>query len=219
MVSEGWSGIDVQLKKRHDLIPNLLESVKGYKNFDLKNILETVFLTEHANKKVKHLSKGMKQRLNLAQSIIGDPKIILFDEPSNGFDCNSIDMFYSVLKKLSQKGSIVFLSSHHLTEIYGNVDKVFILSNGSIIKNIEIEKNDGSLTKEITIYLEDIKYETKMIIMNNFNEIKINENIIIYKGNINGIMSVITKIISLNLKINNIKIENKFLENILTKLQ
>ena len=51
----------------------------------------------------------MKQRLNLAQTIIGYPKIILFDEPSNGFDCNSIDMFYSVLKKLSKHSPIVFI--------------------------------------------------------------------------------------------------------------
>ncbi|HIH2763606.1 MAG TPA: ATP-binding cassette domain-containing protein [Candidatus Azoamicus sp.] len=62
----------------------LLSDLKGYENSNIEEILNSVFLLEHANKKVKALSKGMKQRLNLAQAIIGNPKIILFDEPSNG---------------------------------------------------------------------------------------------------------------------------------------
>jgi ABC-type multidrug transport system ATPase subunit len=200
----------------------LLSDLKGYNNFDIEKILNEVFLIEHSNKKVKALSKGMKQRLNLAQAIIGDPKIILFDEPSNGFDCGSITMFYKILRKLVNAGAIALISSHHLTEIYGNVDKVLILSNGSIIKEICIDNlniDENFLYKEITIITNEIidkkEYE---LIKNEFKDIDLSKNLI--KGRVNNkiIINLILKLIKLNIKIIDLKIENKILEDILIKL-
>jgi len=201
----------------------LLGDLKGYKNFDLDGILDTVFLLEHSNKKVKALSKGMKQRLNLAQAIIGDPKIILFDEPSNGFDCGSITMFYGILRRIVSKGSIVLLSSHHLTEIYGNVDKVLILSDGCIIKEINIDffdNNDDFLCKEIFILLNDvIKYDIFLFLKKKFLGIKIKDGNILF-GRVNNkiIVDLILEIIKLNLNIKDIRIENKILEDTLVNL-
>ena len=201
----------------------LLGSLKGYKFFDLEGILDTVFLLEHSNKKVKALSKGMKQRLNLAQAIIGNPKIILFDEPSNGFDCSSITMFYSILNKIVNKGAIVLLSSHHLTEIYGNVDKVFILSNGYIIKDIDINIhncNDQILFKEIIILLyTTLDYNIFSFLNKKFPYIKIrNGNILFGRVNSNMITFLIFELVKLNLKIKDIKIDNKVLEDTLVNL-
>jgi len=202
---------------------NLLADLKGYKNFDLNGILDTVFLLEHSNKKVKALSKGMKQRLNLAQAIIGDPKIILFDEPSNGFDCGSITMFYGILKRIVSKGSIVLLSSHHLTEIYGNVDKVLILSDGQIIKEIDMDLfdyNNNLLYKEVYIQLKNkIKYETFSFLNLKFTDIKIKDSYILF-GRVNNkiIIDLILEIIKLNLTIKDIRIENKILEDALVNL-
>ena len=201
----------------------LLGDLKGYKNFDLNGILDTVFLLEHSNKKVKALSKGMKQRLNLAQAIIGDPKIILFDEPSNGFDCGSITMFYGILKRIVSKGSIVLLSSHHLTEIYGNVDKVLILSDGKIIKEIDMdsfEHNNDFLYKEVFIQLkEKIRYEVFSLLNIKFNDLKIKDGHVLF-GRVNNkiIVDLILEIIKLNLIIKDIRIENKILEDALVNL-
>ena len=202
----------------------LLGSLKGYDNFDLNGVLNTVFLLKHSNKKIKALSKGMKQRLNLAQAIIGNPKILLFDEPSNGFDCGSIMMFYSVLRKLANNGAIILISSHHLTEIYGNVDKVLILSNGSIIKEIDIESFDYDecfLYKEISIVLgESLDHIVFKLLKKKFINIDINDKCNKLFGRVNNkiILDLIMEIINLNLKIKDIRINDKILEDILINL-
>ncbi len=201
----------------------LLSSLKGYENSNIEEILDSVYLSEHAHKKVKALSKGMKQRLNLAQAIIGHPKIILFDEPSNGFDCSSITMFYKTLRNMVNNGAIALLSSHHLTEIYGNVDKVLILSNGSIIKEICIDNlhhKENFLYKEIHMILdENNNKDSYKIICDKFKEITIkNDNTIHGRVNNKIIIELIMELTKLNLKINDIRIDNKILEDILIKL-
>lgn len=202
---------------------NLLSSLKGYDNCNIEEILDSVYLLEHAHKKIKTLSKGMKQRLNLAQAIIGNPKIILFDEPSNGFDCSSITMFYKILRKFVNNGAIALLSSHHLTEIYGNVDKVIILSEGSIIKEIYIDDlncNENFLYKEIhIIFEENITEDQYKKIITNYKDIEFKNTNTIY-GRVNNkiVIKLIIELINLNFKIKDIRIENKILEDILIKL-
>lgn len=200
----------------------LLGDLKGYDKFDINNILKTVFLLEHANKKVKALSKGMKQRLNLAQAIIGNPKIILFDEPSNGFDCGSISMFYKILRNLAQNGTIVLISSHHLTEIYGNVDKVLILSDGKIIKEINITDIDNDiLYKELNITLKyPLNNEIINILKTDFKLITFANKFhnIITRANTHIIINIILFLTKLNIEIKDIKINEKILEDILINL-
>lgn len=201
----------------------MLAELKGYSNYNLSNILETVFLYEHRNKKIKALSKGMKQRLNLAQAIIGDPKIVLFDEPSNGFDCGSITMFYTILKKLTSNNSIVLLSSHHLTEIHGNVDNVIVLSNTNIIKELDVESidEDEGLSKEVKIsLLLPINIIQQVSLCTKFPYISVkNDKKKIY-GRVNNkiIIDIIIHLISLNIDIKDIKINDKFLEDMLLDL-
>lgn len=199
----------------------LLSELKGYENSNLEEVLNAVYLIEHANKKVKALSKGMKQRLNLAQAIIGHPKIILFDEPSNGFDCGSISMFYKILRYMVNNGAIALLSSHHLTEIYGNVDKVLILSDGSIIKEICIDNfnyEENFLYKELYLKLDDSHDKILYTIKKNFKEINIENNILHGRVNNKIIINLISELVKLNIKIKDIRIDNKILEDILLKL-
>lgn len=196
---------------------------KTYDEKKIFEILKLVNLDDKKYKKIKSLSKGMKQRLNLAQSIIIDPKIILFDEPSNGFDCTSIEIFYNILKKLSNQGSIIIISSHHLYEIQNNVDKILIISKGNIAK--EVRKNDfekgNENEKKICTFYTKAKINEKNIIelKNNFPEIKIkNNNIItckVYQKDIFNLISEIhnRNIIYKNINILNIELENK-LKNI-----
>jgi ABC-type multidrug transport system ATPase subunit len=200
-----------------------LAELKGYNNCDIDKILDIVFLLDHSNKKIRDLSKGMKQRLNLAQAIIGNPKIMLFDEPSNGFDCSSINMFYSILRKMADNGSVILISSHHLTEVYGNVDKVLILSNGFIIKELDINLSnfdENFFFKEVSIFLDNvIDYSSMILLKNRFNGININNSYIFYaKVNSKIIIDLIIFIFDLNYSIKDIRIENKILEGMLTEL-
>lgn len=196
--------------------------LKGFSNVDFDEILNTVFLLEHANKKVKALSKGMKQRLNLAQAIIGDPKVVLFDEPSNGFDCGSITMFYTILRKLSDKGAVVLLSSHHLTEIYGNVDNVLILSNGIIIKEFDInsfEFDNNFLFKEVYIRVDYLSNLVLSLLSEKFSNFNIkNYNILYGRANSKSILDLILFLLDMQVSIRDIRIDNKILEDMLLKL-
>ncbi len=200
----------------------LLSDLKGYSNFKLDDILKTVFLYEHKDKNIKALSKGMKQRLNLAQAIIGDPKIILFDEPSNGFDCGSITMFYNTLKKLAKNGSIILLSSHHLTEIHGNVDNVIILSEANIIKELDINSinENENISKELTITLSTPLDITQYVnILTKFPNVSINnKKYMKYTASSNGIIDLIIYLNLLKINITDIQINDKFLEDMLLDL-
>lgn len=201
----------------------LLGSLKGYDVFNIEEILTTVFLIEHSNKKIKALSKGMKQRLNLAQAIIGNPKIILLDEPSNGFDCGSITMFYKILKNLAENGSIILISSHHLTEIYGNVDKVLILSKGQVIKEINIHEfdNENIIYKEIYILLDEKINKLNLdYLYQNFKNININNDLLNLNAKLDSknIIKLISYLINSNTQIKDIKINDKILEDTLTNL-
>lgn len=200
-----------------------LAGLKGYENIDLNDLLKKVFLLEHSDKKVKNLSKGMKQRLNLAQAIIGSPKIVLFDEPSNGFDCGSITMFYSVLRNLADNGAIVLLSSHHLTEISGNVDNVLILSKGKIVKEFNIDlfnSNESFLFKEIFIIVDSLVNDSFLFLLNKkFPDIKVkNFNIFYGRANNKTIIDLVLFVLDFNLSIIDIRINNKILEDMLIEL-
>lgn len=196
--------------------------LKGYYNVNFDEILSTVFLLEHSNKKVKALSKGMKQRLNLAQAIIGNPKVVLFDEPSNGFDCGSITMFYSILRKLADNGAIVLISSHHLTEIYGNVDNVLILSNGVIIKEFDINSfdyDDDFLFKEVYIRIEFLNDVVLSLLSNQFPKFSVKNNNILYgRANNKSILDLILFLLDMQIFIKDIRIDNKILEDMLLNL-
>ena len=96
--------------------------------------LERVGLAARARTRVNTLSKGMKQRLNLAQAILGRPKVVILDEPTNGFDYASVTSFYPILRGLAREGAIVILSNHQLAELRGNVDRIVLMAQGRITK-------------------------------------------------------------------------------------
>ena len=94
--------------------------------------LRRVGLDAHATKKIRTFSKGMRQRLNLAQAILGEPRVVVLDEPSNGFDLKGVSVFYETVRELLDRGVVVVLSSHLFDEIQGRVDRVALISDGVI---------------------------------------------------------------------------------------
>ncbi|MEE9452198.1 MAG: ABC transporter ATP-binding protein [Gammaproteobacteria bacterium] len=110
-----------------------LAKLKGCSKNKVTEILDQVDLQKHAHRKVKALSKGMQQRLNLAQALINSPEVLLLDEPSNGLDYTSIISFYAILRKLAAGGATIILSSHQLGEVMEYVDLIAVLRNGHII--------------------------------------------------------------------------------------
>ncbi len=82
-----------------------------------RGLLERVGISQAAHRRVGTYSKGMRQRLALAQALLGEPKVLLFDEPTIGLDPASRQMFYEVVRELNGRGATVLLSTHALAVV------------------------------------------------------------------------------------------------------
>jgi len=98
-----------------------------------EELLERVGLSTAADKRIKTYSKGMRQRLGLAQALLGDPRLLLLDEPTTGLDPLFRLRFYELIHELTQRGQTVVLSSHALTEIEKRIDRVAIIQSGRLV--------------------------------------------------------------------------------------
>lgn len=96
-------------------------------------LLAKVGLADAAKHRIKTYSKGMRQRLGLAQALLGSPKVMLLDEPTSGLDPALRREFYDNLSTLKQDGTTILLSSHALTELESRIDKVAIMNAGKLM--------------------------------------------------------------------------------------
>lgn len=111
----------------------LFTRVKGGKLAETRELLKKVGLEEHSDRKVGGYSKGMRQRLNLAQALSNDPDILILDEPSSGLDPVGTRELYEILDDVrSRKKLTVILSSHILAEIEDRIDRVAVMKAGEL---------------------------------------------------------------------------------------
>lgn len=119
--------------------------------------LELVHLENQADKKVKHYSLGMKQRLGIAMAIVHRPKLLILDEPTNGLDPSGIQEIRSFIKSIPEKfGMTVLLSSHLLYEIEQIAEYVGVIHEGQLIYQgtlASLQEKGGDLSLE-QIFLE-----------------------------------------------------------------
>lgn len=100
---------------------------------DIDRVLDIVGLTARANDKVKAYSHGMKQRLGIAQALLGSPEFVVLDEPTTGLDPQGIKEVRELIKQLSESGTVtIFLSSHLLAEIEQTATHMAIINQGSL---------------------------------------------------------------------------------------
>jgi ABC-2 type transport system ATP-binding protein len=96
-------------------------------------VLELVGLTEVAKKRSKGFSLGMSQRLGIAATMLGDPKVLMFDEPVNGLDPEGILWIRNLMKALAAEGRTVFVSSHLMSEMENTADHLIVIGRGKLI--------------------------------------------------------------------------------------
>jgi Cu-processing system ATP-binding protein len=96
-------------------------------------LLEKVGLAQAARRRIGTYSKGMRQRVGLAQALIGHPRLLVLDEPTSGLDPVSRREFYALLDELAAQGASILLSSHALTEVEARTDRIVILSKGRLV--------------------------------------------------------------------------------------
>jgi ABC-2 type transport system ATP-binding protein len=96
-------------------------------------VLGLVELTSAARRRVKGYSLGMRQRLGLAAALLGDPELLILDEPANGLDPEGVRWLRDFLRRLASEGRTVLVSSHVLAEVAQTVDQVLIISRGRLV--------------------------------------------------------------------------------------
>jgi len=110
-------------------------SLKGAASDAVQDVLKKVDLVEAADRRVETYSKGMRQRLGLAQALVGRPGLLLLDEPTSGLDPISRQHFYELTAEVAGNGGSVLLSSHGLSELEAKTDRVAILRKGELVAN------------------------------------------------------------------------------------
>lgn len=126
----------------------VLTSMGGIDKSRIDDVLAEVELTDARNKRVKGFSLGMKQRLSLASALLGSPEVLVLDEPANGLDPAGIAWLRGFIKSQAEKGTTVFVSSHHLAELETIVDDVIILHKGKMVASGPIAEVTGGKSLE-----------------------------------------------------------------------
>lgn len=134
-------------------ILQLLAYLKKLPKSSVEEVLKRVGLWEHRKQHVRQFSKGMRQRLNLAQSLLGDEKLLILDEPTNGLDLLWIAELKQILQEQKELGKTILFSTHLLSFAEELADDVLLLHDGQILMNGSLEE---VLSQEKADHLEEL---------------------------------------------------------------
>jgi len=158
--------------------PNVYEYFTAYKNLELLSlysgnkaddhsimeVLDLVGLKQRAHSKVKTYSKGMKQRLGIAQALLHDPKLLILDEPSSGLDPSGMKDIRDLILYLNKElKKTILLSSHQLNEIEEVANRMIIINNGKVVVEGDTNEllNAGDVL--VRIYVDNPKTALKLL--------------------------------------------------------
>ena len=148
---------------------NYMAELKYVKGKDKKNMVSDIMaktnLTDVQNKLIKNLSRGYKQRVSMAGALVGNPKILILDEPTVGLDPKQITEIRDLIKSLAKDHTII-ISSHILSEISQMCEKVIILNKGKLIAIDTPENLENKVSKNnvILITVEDSENKIKNVV-------------------------------------------------------
>ena len=205
-----------------------LKRVKLPKKEHIDEIMRLVGLSDHGKRLIKNLSKGYRQRVGFAQALLGNPPVIILDEPTVGLDPRQIIEIRKLIKSLGKKHTVIF-SSHVLSEISATCDRIIIISEGKIIADAKAEKLHEVLSDErrMTLTAEgkasDISAELNKIpevlrVKKQAAQGKANEYLIDYKSGEDIRRSVFNAMVRINCPILEMKSGDDSLEELYLKL-
>ncbi|HEX5496437.1 MAG TPA: ATP-binding cassette domain-containing protein [Mycobacteriales bacterium] len=120
-----------------------LAALAGLPRRRVSEVLASVGLDQAADRRVGKYSTGMRQRLGLAAALLGDPEILLLDEPANGLDPQGIRWLRALLRERAERGGTVLVSSHVLAEAAQTVDDVVVIHRGRLVHHGRIADLEG----------------------------------------------------------------------------
>ena len=196
---EYMSGIEVL-----DFYGQLFGIKKKERNEKVEALLKTVGLYADRHKPLSQYSKGMQQRIGIAQALINDPKLLFFDEPTSGLDPIAHSEIRDLILRLRDEGRTVFLSSHQLSDVELVCDRVAILNRGHLLKigklddllhgsSVEIKAQgvDGATAEKLKGMAKSVTTEDGIIIISQDEGEGANKAIDIIRSGKGHILSVI----------------------------
>ena len=136
---------DMTVGEYMSFVADLKKIPKNQKKSMVEEVMEMVKITDMKNRLIKNLSKGYRQRVGLAQAILGYPEVIILDEPTVGLDPKQIIEIRDLIKSLKEKHTVI-LSSHILSEVSAVCDYVLIISHGKLVAS-DTPENLGKLAE------------------------------------------------------------------------
>jgi ABC-2 type transport system ATP-binding protein len=128
-----------------------LAATHGLPRARVEQVLDLVGLTDVAGRRVGSFSLGMAQRLGIAAALLGDPGVILLDEPVNGLDPDGVRWIRQLLRNLAAEGRTVFVSSHLMSEMELTADHLVILGRGRLLADVSMQDMTASASGQIHV--------------------------------------------------------------------
>ena len=125
------------------------------KNSRVEEVLQFAGISSVANKKVGGYSLGMSQRLGIAAALLGDPQVLLFDEPVNGLDPEGIRWIREFFRSLANEGRTVFVSSHLMSEMAVSADQIIVIGRGKFITQGSVDDLTATATGSVLVRSTD----------------------------------------------------------------
>lgn len=141
-----------------DLHGRLLQMDRETRRRRIPEVLELVGLSEHARRPLSDFSKGMLQRVGLAQALLNDPELVFLDEPTSALDPFGRMLVRSVIRGLRERGTTVFLNSHLLGEVEATCDRVAFIREGRVLRTIAL-RDLGAEQVEVELRLDRLDPE------------------------------------------------------------
>lgn len=144
--------VDMTVRKYLEFMFDL-KKVKLPKKEHIDEVMRLVQISEQSERIIKNLSKGYRQRVGFAQALLGNPPVLILDEPTVGLDPKQIIEIRKLIKSLGKKHTVIF-SSHVLSEISATCDRIIVISNGKIVADAKTEELSTAVSGEEKLSLE-----------------------------------------------------------------
>jgi len=185
----------------------------------IDEVLSIVRLTKDAKRPVKGFSLGMKQRLGIAAALLGNPELLILDEPTNGLDPSGIIEIRELIKSMPKEhGITIVLSSHLLSEIDQMATQVGIISKGQMIFQDSISKLREQSTSKIKLKVNDVESAWKTLLTYGYNTDLIHNQLSIESGSDEKVAEIVKSLVQNDYSIYRVEEEKKSLEEIFLEL-
>ncbi|GKV56073.1 ABC transporter ATP-binding protein [Sporosarcina sp. NCCP-2222] len=185
----------------------------------IDEVLSIVRLTKDAKRPVKGFSLGMKQRLGIATALLGNPELLILDEPTNGLDPSGILEMRELIKSMPKEhGITIVVSSHLLSEVDQMATQVGIITKGRIIFQDSIQKLREQASSSIKLTVNDVEAAWKTLLSNGYTTDLVQNNIYIDRGTDDQVAAIVKSLVEHDFSIYRVEEQKKSLEEIFLEL-